>query len=76
MRKRQKPPQTILDAVLLLENFTEAGTLYTDVDPTYPKIMFRSYFMPLNATARYLRIKAKANPRPGAWLFVDEIAIN
>lgn len=58
------------------ENFTEAGTLYTDVDPTYPKIMFRSYFMPLNATARYLRIKAKANPRPGAWLFVDEIAIN
>lgn len=57
-------------------NFTEAGTLYTDVDPTYSKIMFRSYFLPLDTTARYVRLKAKGNPRPGAWLFLDEIVIN
>lgn len=57
-------------------NFTECGTLYTDVDPMYAKIMFRTYALPVEVTARYVRLQAKANPRPGAWLFLDEIVVN
>ncbi|MCM1293227.1 MAG: family 20 glycosylhydrolase [Bacteroides sp.] len=58
------------------KNFTEVGTVNTDMDPTYGKIMFKNYFLPLNTEARYVRLQAKANPRPGAWLFLDEIIIN
>jgi len=58
------------------KTFYEIGTLWTDVDPTYPKIMMKSYGLPVNTTARYIRLQAKKNPRPGAWLFTDEIIIN
>ena len=56
-------------------NFTEAGTVWCDVDATYPKIMFKSYGLPVNADARYIKLSAKGNPRPGAWLFLDEIVV-
>lgn len=57
-------------------NFTECGTLYTDVDPAYGKIMFRTYALSVDVKARYVRLQAKGNPRPGAWLFLDEIVVN
>lgn len=56
-------------------NFTEVGTVWCDMDPTYPKIMFKSYGLPLDTQARFIRLTAKGNPRPGAWLFLDEIIV-
>lgn len=56
--------------------FTEVGTLSTDLDPKYPKITFRSYFLPLQTEARYVRLKTRSNPRVGSWQFLDEIVIN
>ena len=59
------------------KNFTEPVVIWNDVDATYPKIMFKNYGTAFADTkARYIRLKAKQNPRPGAWLFMDEIVIN
>lgn len=59
------------------ENFRDVGTVYNDVDPSYPKIMFKTYGVTLPATpARYVRIRAEKHSRPGAWLMTDEIIIN
>lgn len=57
------------------KNFREIGTVWCDVDPSYPKIMFKSYGMPFGTSARYIRLQAEKNPRPGAWLFLDEIVV-
>ena len=56
-------------------NFTEAGTVWCDMDATYPKIMFKSYGLPIDTQARFIKLTAKGNPRPGAWLFLDEIIV-
>lgn len=58
------------------ETFREAGTVWCDVDPAYPKIMVKDYGVAVNTDARYVRLHAVKNPRPGAWLFTDEIIIN
>lgn len=57
-------------------NFTPVATISNDMDATYPKIMMKTYGSPVNTDARYVRMQAKQNPRPGAWLFTDEIVIN
>lgn len=57
-------------------NFTPVATIWTDVDPAYSKILMKNYSTPVNADARYIRLRAKAHDRPGAWLFLDEIIVN
>lgn len=56
--------------------FTDVDTVWCDVDATYPKILFKEYGTAVDTEARYVRVRAKANPRPGAWLFTDEIVVN
>lgn len=56
--------------------FTPVETIWSDVDPLYPKIMMKNFAVAANANARYVKIKAKGHDRPGAWLFIDEIVIN
>lgn len=60
------------------KDFSPAATLWNDVDAAYPKIMFKDYgtTLPEGSHARYIRLEATPNPRPGAWLFTDEIIIN
>lgn len=57
------------------ESFTEVATIWCDIDSTYPKIMFKSYGTAFNGAARYIKLKAKGNPRPRSWLFTDEVII-
>lgn len=56
--------------------FSPMGVVWCDVDPAYPKTMAKEYGIPVDVTARYIRLQAVKNPRPGAWLFTDEIVIN
>ena len=56
--------------------FTPVETLWSDVDPMYPKIMMKNFAVATDAKARYVKVKAKGHNRPGAWLFTDEIVIN
>lgn len=60
------------------QKFTPVETVWTDVDPTYGKIMMKSYTSMVAAPgeARYIKVRAKGHDRPGAWLFVDEIVVN
>ncbi len=58
------------------KNFSDPVRIDTDFDPTYGKITVKDYGTPLSVTARYVRMKARQNPRPGAWLFIDEFIIN
>lgn len=58
------------------KEFTEVATIATDVDPMYPKIMVKDFGAPINAHGRYVKFSATKNPRPGAWLFVDELIVN
>lgn len=58
------------------KNFTPVATIFNDMDATYPKIMMKIYGAPVNTEGRYVRLQAKQNPRPGAWLFTDEIVVN
>lgn len=58
------------------ENFTLAGTVWGDIPNEIPKILFKQYSVICNKKARFIRLQAKRNDRPGAWLFTDEILIN
>ncbi|MCM1348427.1 MAG: family 20 glycosylhydrolase [Firmicutes bacterium] len=58
------------------KQFTPVETIWSDVDPMYPKIMMRNFGTSTTGKARYIKVKAKGNSRPGAWLFIDEIEVN
>lgn len=70
------PPQVQISLSTDGVNFTDPVTLFTDVDPQYPKIMFKDYGSVFGTQARFVRISAPQHSRPGAWLFVDEIVVN
>lgn len=57
-------------------NFTPVGQAWCDVADDYQSITMKPYTAAFNATGRYLRLRAERNPRPGAWLFLDEIIVN
>ncbi len=61
-------------------DFKPLETVWSDVDPYYPKIMMKDYTVtPAPGTeARYVRVKANRIKRPdgSACLFTDEIIIN
>ncbi len=57
-------------------DFHPLTTVWSDIDESYPKIMFKEYGRVVNVNARYVRMKATKSTRPGAWLFTDEIVIN
>lgn len=61
-------------------DFTPLETVWSEVDPYYPKIMMKDYVVtPAPDTkARYIRIKANRIKRPdgSACLFTDEIIVN
>lgn len=57
-------------------NFEKAGEAWCDVADDYQSIMMKPYAVPVDTEARYVRLRAKANDRPGAWLFLDEIIVN
>ena len=64
---------------LISENGTDyisAGKTYCDIPDETPKIMFKLYSTICDFKARYIRVSAKKNERPGAWIFTDEIIIN
>ncbi len=56
--------------------YQPVAKVYNDVDPTYLKILMKTYGAAVNVEARYIKLKAKRHSRPGAWLFTDEIVIN
>lgn len=55
--------------------FTPAGSAWCDVADDYQSITMKPYVAPLSGEARYLRVRATRNDRPGAWLFLDEIVV-
>lgn len=57
-------------------DFTEVAKVYNDLDPKYAKILFKNYGAPLDVKARYVRMHAKRNARPGSCVFLDEVIIN
>lgn len=58
-------------------DFTPLDTVYTDMDPTYGKIMMKKYATSAPGTrARFVKVRAKGHDRPGAWIFTDEIVID
>ena len=57
-------------------DFISAGKAYCDIPDEAPKIMFKLYSAVCDIQGRYIRIIARKNSRPGAWLFTDEIIIN
>lgn len=58
------------------EQFTEVGTVSNDLPDDIDKLLFKTYGLPVTGEARYVRLKAVRNDRPGAWLFTDEIIVN
>ena len=57
-------------------NYKQVGEVWGDVSAEYPKLLFKLYSVVCDDDARYVRIHATKNERPGAWLFTDEIIIN
>lgn len=64
--------ETSVDGV----TFTPAGKAWCDVADDYQSITMRPYVALLTGDARYIRVRAERNDRPGAWLFLDEIVVN
>ena len=58
------------------ENFTPAGTAWCDVPDTSAEIRYKVYSTLCHTNARYVRLRATKYPKPGSWLFTDEIVIN
>lgn len=58
------------------KTFTPAGTVWCDIPDDVPKLLLKQYGTVCRGEARYVRVHAVKNPRPGAWLFTDEIVIN
>lgn len=58
------------------KTFTPAGTAWCDIPDDVPKLLLKEYGTVCQGEARYVRVHAVKNPRPGAWLFTDEIVIN
>lgn len=59
-------------------NFTPAGVAHCDLASDYQRVAFKEYgvVVPGGTRGRYVRLKARRNPRPGCWLFTDEIVVN
>ena len=55
------------------KTFTPAGTAWCDIPDDVPKLLLKEYGTVCQGEARYVRVHAVKNPRPGAWLFTDEI---
>ena len=49
---------------------------WCDIPDDVPKLLLKEYGTVCQGEARYVRVHAVKNPRPGAWLFTDEIVIN
>lgn len=58
------------------KEYTLVGTIWNDIPDEIPKLLFKLYSTVCNNEARYVRVHAVKNDRPGAWLFTDEIIIN
>ena len=58
------------------EKFTLAGQAWCDVPDTSAEIRYKVYSTLCHSQARYVRIHAIKYPKPGSWLFTDEIVIN
>ena len=58
------------------KTFTPAGTAWCDIPDDVLKLLLKEYGTVCQGEARYVRVHAVKNPRPGAWLFTDEIVIN
>lgn len=59
------------------EHFLSVGTAWGYVTDGQPKILLMPFTVVTDGTnARFVRIHATKHPRPGAWIFTDEIQIN
>ncbi|MDE7411459.1 MAG: family 20 glycosylhydrolase [Paramuribaculum sp.] len=71
------PEEVVFSTSVNGVDFTPVATVSCDIDPMYPKIITKEYGAPVDGVrARYVRMQATKNPRPGSWLFTDEFIIN
>lgn len=58
------------------KEFKAVGTAWGDVPDDFPKLLFKLYAVTCNEQARYIRLHAVKNDKPGVWLFTDEVVVN
>lgn len=65
--------------VFLSENgddFTLAATVWNDIPETMTRSLYKLFGTSVGGKARFVRVHAVNDVKPGAWLFTDEIVIN
>lgn len=58
------------------EHYALVRTVWDDIPSDDPNLLFKLYSAVCSGTARYVRLHAVRNGRPGSWLFTDEIIVN
>lgn len=56
-------------------NFTPLATVGSDIPVESKPVRFKEFGWTGDAQARYVRLKAYHNGRPGGWIFTDEIVV-
>lgn len=57
------------------EHFTPLATVGNDIPVEFKQDCYKEFGWTGNAEARYIRLKARHNGRPGGWIFTDEIIV-
>ena len=57
------------------EHFTPLATVGNDISVEFKQDCYKEFGWTGNAEARYIRLKARHNGRPGGWIFTDEIIV-
>lgn len=57
------------------EHFTPLATVGNDIPVEFKQDCYREFGWTGQTEARYVRLKARHNGRPGGWIFTDEIIV-
>lgn len=57
------------------ERFTPLATVGNDIPVEFKQDCYREFGWTGQTEARYVRLKARHNGRPGGWIFTDEIIV-
>lgn len=57
------------------QEFHTLATLHSDLDPDFRQNRYETFAWEGQTQARYIRLKAISNQRPGSWIFTDEIIV-